>query len=57
MTAYGASCPFPWVLANVRSPKPQQSFGAGNGTDAPPRGIGTLASKPNVTPKSAGRLR
>jgi len=57
MAGIGASCPFPWVLANVRAPNPQRSFGTGNGTDAPPRGIGTLASKPNVTPKSAGQLR
>jgi hypothetical protein len=29
-TAFGASCPFPWVLANVPSPNPQQPFVAGN---------------------------
>ena len=34
-TAYGASCPFPWVLANVPSPNPQQPFAACNGTGAP----------------------
>ena len=35
MAAFGASCPFPWVLANVPSPNPQQPFAAGNGTAAP----------------------
>ena len=34
-TAIGASCPFPWVLANVPSPNPQQPFAACNGTGAP----------------------
>jgi len=34
-SAVGASCPFPWVLANVPSPNPQQPFAAGNGTRAP----------------------
>ena len=35
MAASGASCPFPWVVATVPSPNPQQSFAAGNGTGAP----------------------
>jgi hypothetical protein len=35
MAENGASCPFPWVLANVPSPNPQQPFAAGNGTGAP----------------------
>jgi len=39
MAAYGASCPFPWVLANVASPNPQQPFAAGNGTGAPEFGL------------------
>ena len=34
-SANGASCPFPWVLANVPSPNPQQPLAAGNGTRAP----------------------
>src|ERR1051326_8756244 len=28
--AFGASCPFQWVLANVPSPNPQWAFAAGN---------------------------
>jgi hypothetical protein len=39
MAAFGASCPFPWVLANVPSPNPQQPFATGNGTDAPEFGL------------------
>jgi hypothetical protein len=26
MAGVGASCPFPWVLANVSSPNPQRPF-------------------------------
>src|SRR5262249_44053306 len=35
VSAYGASRPLPWVLANVPSQNPQQPFAAGNGTGAP----------------------
>ena len=31
MAAYGASCPFPWVLANVSSANRRQPFAAGTG--------------------------
>src|SRR6266446_4939337 len=43
----GASCPFPWVLANVPSPNPQQPFAAGNGTGAPrPALVDLLPDRP-----------
>jgi hypothetical protein len=35
MTVVGASRSFPWVLANVHSPNPQQPFAVGNGTGGP----------------------
>ena len=47
MAGIGASCPFPWVLANVPSPNPQQPFAAGNGTGAPrPALIDLLPGEP-----------
>jgi hypothetical protein len=39
MAAFGASCPFPWVLANVPSPNPQQPFAAGDVCGAPEFGL------------------
>jgi len=39
----GASCPFPWILANVPSQSPQQPFAAGNGTGAHDRRLSTYS--------------
>src|SRR6516162_4053699 len=47
MAGVGASCPFPWMLANVPSQSPQQPFAAGNGTGAPRQAlIDLLPGKP-----------
>ena len=47
MAGVGASCPFPWMLANVPSQSPQQPFAAGNGTGVPrPELIDLLPGKP-----------
>jgi hypothetical protein len=58
VAAIGASCPFPWVLANVPSPNPQQPFAAGNETGAPEFRVFLAGSarRPLVSaPQTAGR--